>query len=118
MKNRRKFRCLSAEKVLRKEIPPVATRRGRPVWSSGTLEMPVAGGRRSEVSKSDIEKGGKRKHRQAERGFKPAKFIWLAREQLSWENMRSIFCCALGIALIALPNAEARRVRHKPPTPF
>ena len=32
--------------------------------------------------------------------------------------MRSIFCCALGIVLMAMPNAEARPVRHKPPTPF
>src|SRR5947207_10587047 len=74
MKKRRKFRCLRAEKVLRKEMPPVATRRGRPVWSSGTLETPVAGARRSEVNRSDISKRseiGKKEHRQAERGLKP-----------------------------------------------
>ena len=32
--------------------------------------------------------------------------------------MRSILCCALVIVFAALPNAEARRIRHKPPTPF
>ena len=29
-----------------------------------------------------------------------------------------VFCCALALGIIAMPTAEARRVRHKPPTPF
>ena len=34
------------------------------------------------------------------------------------ETMRPILYCALVIVLAVIPKAEARRVRHKPPTPF
>src|SRR6476646_8570601 len=56
VKKRRKLRWRRAEKVLRREMPPVATRRGRPVTSSGTLAVPEAGARRSEVGRSDMDK--------------------------------------------------------------
>src|SRR6478672_3899043 len=87
--------------------------------------MPVAGGRRSEVSRSDIIQRSEIGDRKSERGnigrrgegsIRQKLFGWRAKSLLP--SMRSIFCCALVIVFAAVPKAEAGRVRHKPPTPF
>ena len=63
-KKSRKFRYRSAEKVLRKEIPPVTTRRGRPVTSSGTDAV----GRLVLIGELTRNRcSGRRKHRYARR---------------------------------------------------
>src|SRR4051794_38722693 len=120
-------------------MPPVATRRGRPVMSSGTLETPEAGARRSEVSRSDIVRDrsrraetGKQEHRQAGPVFNPrtcGKSNPSGAGAAYFGCMRSIpgrlagskaiiFCCAVAVVILATPAAEARPTRHRKPTPF
>src|SRR3954465_12927352 len=75
---RRKFLWAKAEKVLRNEIPPVATRRGRPVMSSGTFEVEEWCGSRAEgIYKTGSRKAetGKREHRRAPRNVIPRKLV-------------------------------------------